>query len=182
MIQLRHIKKHIFLVAACLLATISNAQTTLNYGPISGTLSKAGSPYFIKGDLLVPKDSTLTLEAGVVFHFDTARIMRIDGNIKCMGTEQDPILMTCLDSMTGWMGMFFIDNADQDTSVFNYVKIEYVNYPAPLINSPLFTNKKHSNGRRYRPMVFWTNDAAPIILYKCKLRRNWQTFEIKNDL
>jgi len=38
---------------------------------MSGTISKSGSPYKVMGDILVPRDSTLIIEAGVLLDYKT---------------------------------------------------------------------------------------------------------------
>jgi hypothetical protein len=161
-------------------AGLTHAQTTLNGGEISGVLAKSGSPYQIKGDLLVPKDSVLTIEAGVVMNFDTAKLVRVDGCIKVNGTKTEPVSFTCVDSLIGWLGMFFIDNVGQDTSIFNYTKIQYGNVPKNVVESPLFTTNRHSNGNYYAPYIISAYNAAPIKLIACKLRKNWKTCDVED--
>lgn len=51
------------------LFTSANAQTTVPAGNVSGTWTKAGSPYKIQGEIIVPKGSTLTIQPGTVVEF-----------------------------------------------------------------------------------------------------------------
>ena len=37
---------------------------------LRGTLTKSASPYYVKGNVFVPKDSTLIIEPGVQIRFD----------------------------------------------------------------------------------------------------------------
>jgi hypothetical protein len=175
--------KHIYSILVSILFVLSftfesHAQTILNGGEISGVLAKSGSPYQIIGDLLVPKDSVLTIEAGVEMNFDAARLMRIDGVLKVNGTTSEEVVFTCKDSMAGWMGIFLVDNDDQDTTKFNHAFFEYINYPANVWDSPLFETRKHTNGRTFAASVITGYGAAPIIFNSCKFHRCWRVCEI----
>ena len=47
----------------------SNAQTSIPGGNVSGFWALAGSPYYIQGSIVIPNDSTLTIEPGVTVNF-----------------------------------------------------------------------------------------------------------------
>lgn len=58
------------------------AQTTVpSNASVSGSWTKSKSPYLIKGNIFVPKDSALTIEPGVEVHFD-GKIENRKGDIK----------------------------------------------------------------------------------------------------
>ena len=47
------------------------SQTTIPANTsLRGTLTKSASPYYVKGNVFVPKDSTLIIEPGVQIRFD----------------------------------------------------------------------------------------------------------------
>jgi hypothetical protein len=164
------------LIIICALGALStHAQTILTGGDISGVLTKKGSPYQVTGDLRIPKDTSLVIEAGVVIDFDSAKLIRVDGSIHTLGTKNEPIVLTCSDSLLGWLGLFFVDNMDQDTSWFNYTKIEYIGIPRNIIHSPFFNDIFHSNGSTYSPSAFAAHTASPIRFNYCNFRRNWSS-------
>ncbi len=152
-------------------------QTMLSGGDMAGTIKKSGSPYRVTGDIRVPKDSTLIIEEGVYLDFDSAKVVRIDGCLKAMGTESNPITMTCSDSLLGWLGLMFVDNPDEDTSMLNYTKIEYIGIPRSILQSPYFPDAKHSTGNRYAPCAILAYNTAPIRVSNCWFRRNWRCTE-----
>jgi hypothetical protein len=58
-----------YVILLLLSSAFCYAQTTLTGGTISGTLTAAGSPYTITGDLTIPADSLLVIEPGVYMDF-----------------------------------------------------------------------------------------------------------------
>jgi len=105
------------------------AQTTINGGTLSGTLTQSGSPYIITADVTIPKDSTLILEAGVTL--DVGKSIRIlsYGIFKSLGTETSPNRLTCLeDTFLGWKGLYLLAEQEQGTSVLKHTIIEHSAY------------------------------------------------------
>lgn len=94
-------------------------------GAVSGTLSVADSPYTVIGDLTVPANQTLTIEAGVVLRFDTNVSFFVDGTLTAEGTESDSIRFTSNSAQPNagdWNGVFF-RNAGAGT--IKYAVVEY---------------------------------------------------------
>jgi hypothetical protein len=119
---------HIFLVICCFVnIVISAAQTTINANtPLSGILDKTSSPYYIKGNIYVPKDSTLIIEAGVQMRFDGKYQMSVYGKIKALGAEGDTIMFYPLDTNNRWKGIrFFGQGTINDSATFKYCKFQY---------------------------------------------------------
>lgn len=166
----------VYLLVICQ-SSIVSGQTILSGGDLSGTITKDNSPYRVTGDIRIPKDSTLVIEAGVYLDFDSAKVVRIDGTLKALGTENNPITMTCSDSLLGWFGLLFINTTDQDTSFINYTKIEYIGIAGNLSNSPYFKVDEHPNWRYYNPTAVLAYTAGPIRVNNCKFRRNWRCTE-----
>ena len=102
------------------------AQTTINGGTLSGTLTQSGSPYIITADVTIPKDSTLILEAGVTL--DVGKSIRIlsYGIFKSLGTETSPNRLTCLeDTFLGWKGLYLLAGPEQGTSIIKHTIVEH---------------------------------------------------------
>jgi hypothetical protein len=120
--------KHILTLFLISFSFISFSQTTLTGGEVSGTLLASGSPYLVTGDLTIPEDSLLTIEAGVYLDFaDTIKLI-VRGNINCEGTLANPITLTCTDSLNGWGGVIILNKSTADTNRFNFCNFSYIGY------------------------------------------------------
>ncbi len=86
---------------------------------------KDAAPIFVTGDILV--QSKLTIEPGVALHFDSDKILHIDGRkngvLSAKGSATDNILMTRMENAS-WKGVF-IDNSTSSANVLEHVTIEY---------------------------------------------------------
>lgn len=123
------IMKKQFLIALFFLSLTNlnvNCQTFVPGGAVSGTWTLSGSPYFIQGAILIPNDSILTINPGVIVNFQGKYLCLVLGRILALGTIQDSITFTSSDTATGWQGIRF-DNttSSNDTSKFIYCKFEY---------------------------------------------------------
>ena len=95
--------KHLTFVPACKLllalpmlalgAAPVLAETFVS-GDVYGTWTLAGSPYIATGNLAVPQDSTLAIEAGVEVRFRVALQMVVRGDLIALGTLGMPVLFT----------------------------------------------------------------------------------------
>lgn len=62
---------NILLFNILLISYSASSQTLIPANtPVRGTLTKSASPYYVKGNVFVPKDSTLIIEPGVQIRFD----------------------------------------------------------------------------------------------------------------
>jgi hypothetical protein len=104
---------------------------TIIPGPsVSGTWTRAQSPYVITGDIRIPRNRTLTIEPGVVVRF-AGRFRFTVGyraTLRAIGTEQDGILFTALDPARGWAGIRFFNGGADDT--LRYCTIEHSRKPS----------------------------------------------------
>ena len=122
-----------FLFSFITLTIISNAQTVIPPGDVSGTWTLGGSPYLIEGEINIPFLETLTIEPGVLVEFQGHYKFIVDGRLLAVGTETDTITFTINDttgfsipdtSLGGWHGIKF-DNtsAVNDSSKIIYCKL-----------------------------------------------------------
>jgi hypothetical protein len=117
------------------LTIISNAQTVIPPGDVSGTWTQANSPYNINGEITIPNDSTLTIEPGVEVVFTGHYKFNVQGRLLAIGTETDTIVFTINDTTGfhnltipdgGWHGIRFIDTPPtNDSSKIVYCKLQY---------------------------------------------------------
>jgi hypothetical protein len=113
----------------------SEKPTVINTGNVSGSWTKANSPYLILGDVTIPNGNTLTIEAGVTVKFNGNYSLKAEGRLLALGKEGDSIRFTVNNaqgfsnySVTdgGWRGLDFSSNGpDNDTSKLEYCVLEY---------------------------------------------------------
>jgi predicted outer membrane repeat protein len=91
-----------------------SAQTTIAAGNVSGTWTKKGSPYLVKGDINIPSGKTLVIQPGVKVKFKGSYNINVQGSITAVGTVNDSILFTVFDTngftnnyKVGWNGIHF---------------------------------------------------------------------------
>ncbi len=117
-------RKRLILVCLMLVsATPLAAQTIIPGGPVSGTWALAGSPYQIEGDITVPVDEALTIEAGVQVIFQGHYKFNVNGSLEAVGTETETILFTAADPTIGWYSLRFVGATGN--SHLAYCTIEY---------------------------------------------------------
>ena len=135
--------RKLILLTSCLMlyfSSIVRAQTTIPAGDVSGTWTKAQSPYNINGDIRIPDNMVLTIEPGVRVIFQGHYRFIIEGTILATGTSNEVIIFTVANrtgftydytTTTGsWAGMEFsnywpVNMDDNDTSVLAWCRIEY---------------------------------------------------------
>jgi hypothetical protein len=108
--------------------------TEIPAGDVSGTWTKAFSPYHINGEITIPNDSTLTIEPGVKVVFTGHYKFNVQGRLLAIGTEADTIVFTINDT-TGfhnfnfdgaWGGIELRDIASSnDSSIIEYCIFQY---------------------------------------------------------
>lgn len=117
---------YFFFVLFCLSLRI-NAQTTISTNSsISGNWKRINSPYLIKGNISIPKDSTLTIEPGVEIRFDGKYQIAVYGKIRALGKEGDTIRFYPQDTLNRWRGIrYYGSNKSTDSAIFKYCRFEY---------------------------------------------------------
>jgi hypothetical protein len=124
--------------------TILQAQTIIDDSTeLSGTWTKANSPYLVNGLAIVPDGNTLIIEPGVEIRFKTGTdfnysdnsadvgFMYIKGNLIAEGTSSQRITFTHQGDSGNWGCIAFRSNAGISSS-FKYCKIEFANYISNL--------------------------------------------------
>lgn len=119
----------LMLAAMCMITLHANAAVFVS-GIIATntTWTKANSPYIVNGNLSVDSGYTLIIQPGVEVRVDSTMSITIDGRLIAEGTVTDTITFTSNSTNPakyGWAGLSFRIKARNDTSRFNYCKIEY---------------------------------------------------------
>ncbi|MBD3166139.1 T9SS type A sorting domain-containing protein [bacterium] len=92
--------------------------------PLSGTISGVleGNGWVMTGELTVPLEDTLVIEAGAELFMDEAELV-VHGLLIADGTADDPIHFHAAEASAGWDGLF-INTLSPDTSRFRYCIFE----------------------------------------------------------
>lgn len=135
--------------------------------------SKSLSPYVITGDVIIAENATLTIGPGVVVEFEKTGSsdgfhLEVNGTLRAIGTEDDPILFTIQDKEYHWGHIEFTEtstpwNPDNQTgSTLQYCIVEYagngrvesseraairVESASPLIHRSIVRNSKNDGIR-----------------------------------
>jgi parallel beta-helix repeat protein len=119
-------KNNLILLFCCCITHLANCQTSIPGGYVSGTWTLAGSPYLIQGSIMIPNDSTLTIQPGVEVNFQGHYKLLVKGRLLAIGTVTDSILFTTSDTITKWYGIRFDSTyTTNDTSKFFYCIIQW---------------------------------------------------------
>ncbi|MCP4610996.1 MAG: choice-of-anchor D domain-containing protein [Planctomycetes bacterium] len=160
--------------------------TEIKEGEVSGFWTNANSPYVVSGDIEVPKDSELVIEAGVKVLFVGPYSMTIGENARlaAKGNGNNPIEFTTLHKDLGWGGLRFLDSGDDD--LLKHCSISYARKSAGMVtdhyhyhgdegkdscggaifcyaSSPSITNCKITNNIGDKGGALYCNESYPII-------------------
>ena len=160
-----------FLLVACIMGFVlsSQGQTRIDAGTVSGTWTKAGSPYNVYGDLTVPKDSVWTIEAGVRVRFQGEYGVKVDGKVLALGTGKEQIRFGAIDpNGNPWKGFLFYKN--QDTSEFRNCYLE-------MSQAEAYINPKGQKEYVDGYLVFYAGiamfNSSYIIVDSCDFNNNF---------
>lgn len=105
-------------------------QTSISGGSVSGTWTKAGSPYIILGDVTIPPGENLSLEPGVIVFFSGYYKLTVNGSLLARGTPADSIVIDRKDANSSWHSIR-IEGVSPgiDSTIFEYCRIEHAQYP-----------------------------------------------------
>jgi hypothetical protein len=98
-------------------------------GSVSGTWTKANSPYTVTGDISIPRNQTLTIEPGITVKFAGHFGLTVGyrATLLAQGTADSGIVFTAIDTSEGWYGIRFINSSTED--VLQYCTLEYAMKP-----------------------------------------------------
>jgi hypothetical protein len=151
-----------FVVATllALLPTFASAETHVPAGPISGTWTLSGSPYYIEGNVLVNSTSILIIQPGVDVLFLPGCRFRIEGQLVAIGTPTDSIIFTATDTTWGSEGLHFlnINFSGMDSSRLEYCIISYG------VGSPVPDPYMHGGG-------IYINNSSELRISHCLITR-----------
>jgi hypothetical protein len=144
--------------------------TEIEEGEVSGTWSDANSPYFVSGDIEVPKDSELVIEPGVKVLFVGPYSMTIGekARLTAEGDENNPIEFSTLHKDMGWGGLRFLDSGDDDT--LNNCSISFAKKGAGRITSYYYYFDE-DEGKDSCGGAVYCYASSPVIA-NCKITNN----------
>lgn len=164
-----------------------SGQTTISGGIVSGHWTKAGSPYLVRGSILIPDKSTLRIDPGVVIDIRGQYKIDVKGRILAVGLPGDSIYFINTNpelppdptpnpkDSSFWNGIDFIVPSDlNDTSKFDYCVIEKVGRAQMFTNAALevdnFSKLTVSNSRFSKNgfdgyVIYLYNGASPRITH-----------------
>ncbi len=90
--------------------------TSVPTGDVSGTWTEPEGPYFVAGDIEVPRGRELAIEPGVKVFFTGRYGMTIGEGARLLarGNAARPIEFTAWNRQDGWAGLRFIESGDDD--------------------------------------------------------------------
>jgi parallel beta-helix repeat protein len=98
-------------------------QTHIPSGIVSGKWLKQNSPYYIDGEIKIPRGKKLLIEAGVKIIFTGHYKLIVNGILEAKGNAQDSIYFFPSDTAVGWHGIRFIEA--EDFSTLEYCDLKY---------------------------------------------------------
>lgn len=122
---LRLMKKIILIILLITPINLIQSQVIITPGIVCGTWTKDNSPYLVDGNIIIPRDSSLTINAGVTVEFLNSYSLTVYGTLKVAGEVSDSVRFTSSDSETGWYGIKII-GPSTDTIHIRYGIIENV--------------------------------------------------------
>jgi hypothetical protein len=98
--------------------------TIIGAGPVRGTWTMADNPHAVTGDIYVPMKQSLSIEPGVRVEFagHFGLTVGYGATLEAIGTADENILFTAVDTREGWFGIRFVNTGDDDT--LQYCTIE----------------------------------------------------------
>lgn len=160
-------------------ASQTQAQTTKPGGQVvNETWTKAGNPYIVQGDLVVPSGSFLHIGAGVEVQIasgdlqaslpDTTRVaITIEGALQVNGTEAEPVHIHAQtgSSYDTWHGLVVENTATEAT--FSWTTFEHARYGVDTNNAALEIYACEFANNRYQGVEM---DAGAAVFDRVLLR------------
>ncbi|MBN2610399.1 MAG: right-handed parallel beta-helix repeat-containing protein [Bacteroidales bacterium] len=185
-------KKNYRVIFVSMLAVFSLnvlSQTVILENNVKGLWTKANSPYLVLRDVVIPEDTSLTIEAGVEVQFAKECGMQVYGNLIAMGDENDKIVFTSADTASvrenianGWKGIV-ICGENKDTSILENCIAEYVKTPengSSPFQAAINVNNRHAfiksckihKNRGYYGGAINSSNQGDVMIQNCTITDN----------
>lgn len=94
----------------------------------SGYWDLAGSPYIVVGDIIVPENDALIIEAGVEVLFEDEHRILVDRSLlTAYGTEEDSIVFRPIPGTNHWGSIHILNTITGKSCLFRYCQFERAN-------------------------------------------------------
>ena len=163
--------------------------TTQTGNGISGEVSgvwEAGSTVNVTGHIVVPEGESLTIEEGVTVIFSEKGVgvnnvkieFSVDGNLYCMGTEENPVRLTVAENLRTdankfeglWGGI--VAGASCKEMLIDHTIIEYCGGQV-IEGSPAAENGYYTAGDDAYPQITTNNPEGNYVITNSIIRNGW---------
>ena len=196
-----------FIYLLLILVNVAIGDTTYVSGIINTNTvwTPAGSPYVVIGNVLVNTNVRLDIQPGVEVLFTQDKYLMIKGTLHAIGTEEDSIIFTALDTTQRWQRLWFKPEANgcslkycqisyacssaiynEDTIYIGYSKItsNYANYGGGICNgyygTATITNNTITNNTAYDGGGIY-NYGTATITYNTIIDSTYKTIFINSS-
>ena len=175
-----------FFFAACEKENGNNSQgTDVEVLEAEGTWT-AGSTVEVNSHILVPEGKSLTIEPGVTIIFSNSRVgvnhvpieFTVDGNLYCLGTEDQPIRFTVAEELRTYDNTFaglwggIVAGATCEEMIIDHTIIEYTGGQV-IEGSPAAENGYYTAGDDAYPQITTNNVDGRYVITNSIIRNGW---------
>ena len=156
---------------------------------VSGNVSgvwEAGSTVYVDGHIVVPEGESLTIEQGVTVVFSDAGVgvnhaaieFSVDGNLYCLGTEDEPVRLTVAEELRTAANTFqglwggIVAGATCGEMLIDHTIIEYTGGQV-IEGSPAAENGYYTAGDDAYPHITTNNVDGRYVITNSILRNGW---------
>ncbi len=149
-------------------------------GNQSGVWDSANSPYTVTGDITVPADEVLTIEAGVEVLFLGDYQITAEGRISAIGTEDNMIIFkSSTDNNEISHQGIRLEDEGTEPSVFVYCFMKNAENAINSINSPATITDSHFEYNDEAIHIFAIGNANPPEIL---IERNYIAYSVKSAI
>ena len=146
----------------------------------------AGTTVEVNSHILVPEGKSLTIEPGVTVIFSSSGVgvnhvpieFTVDGNLYCLGTEEQPILLTVAEELRTednkfkglWGGI--VAGATCEEMIIDHTVIEYTGGQV-IEGSPAAENGYYTAGDDAYPQITTNNVDGRYVITNSVIRNGW---------
>ena len=175
-----------FFFAACEKENGNNSQgTDVEVLEAEGTWT-AGSTVEVNSHILVPEGKSLTIEPGVTIIFSNSGVgvnhvpieFTVDGNLYCLGTEDQPIRFTVAEELRTYDNTFaglwggIVAGATCEEMIIDHTIIEYTGGQV-IEGSPAAENGYYTAGDDAYPQITTNNVDGRYVITNSIIRNGW---------